>query len=325
MKGIRTIYSLIAIVVFTFAASSLAQAQSTRTWVSGVGDDVNPCSRTAPCKTFAGAISKTATNGEIDVIDPGAFGTMTAIKSVTVDGGGMFAGVLATNTTGFTVNLSTSAANDPVATVRLRRLSISGQGGCGASCGTRTGLRGVHVSNLNTRAVNVTLDDVIIDSFVNEGVLWANNIGGHLIVRNSLIRNNGTAGIRADSTTNTVFMTVDNTHTSLNVQEGVRIEDKVKATIINSVASDNGLNGYVAIATAAGTPNEMNINNSTAANNGQNGIFSVNAGSVIRVSDSEVTNNVTNGFAISGGQLCSNTRNHVTTPTQASNCAFADQ
>jgi hypothetical protein len=325
MKGIRTIYSLIAIVVFTFAASSLAQAQATRTWVSGVGDDVNPCSRTAPCKTFAGAISKTATNGEINVIDPGSFGTLTATKSITVDGGGMFAGVLATATTGFTVNLTTTLANDPVSTVRLRRLSINGTGGCGAGCGTRSGIRGVNVSSANTRAVNVTLDDVIIQNFVNEGVLWANNQGGHLIVRNSSINNNGTAGIRADSTTNTVFLTIDNTHTSLNVQEGVRIEDKVKATIINSVASDNGLNGYVAIATAAGTPNEMNINNSTASNNGQNGVFSVNAGSVIRVTGSQVTNNVTNGFAISGGQLCSNAKNHVTTPTQAPNCTFNDQ
>lgn len=49
--------------------STLAHAQATRTWVSGVGDDANPCSRTAPCKTFAGAISKTAAFGEINVLD----------------------------------------------------------------------------------------------------------------------------------------------------------------------------------------------------------------------------------------------------------------
>ncbi|HLH26208.1 MAG TPA: hypothetical protein VK066_27130, partial [Chloroflexota bacterium] len=48
----------------------VAQAQASRTWVSGVGDDANPCSRTAPCKTFAGAISKTAAGGEIDALDP---------------------------------------------------------------------------------------------------------------------------------------------------------------------------------------------------------------------------------------------------------------
>jgi hypothetical protein len=63
-----------------------AQAQATRTWVSGVGDDANPCSRTAPCKTFAGAISKTAPGGEIDALDPGGFGALTITKSITIDG-----------------------------------------------------------------------------------------------------------------------------------------------------------------------------------------------------------------------------------------------
>src|SRR5260370_9338347 len=65
-----------------------AQAQATRTWVSGVGDDANPCSRTAPCKTFAGAISKTAIGGEIDALDPGGFGAVTITKGITIDGGG---------------------------------------------------------------------------------------------------------------------------------------------------------------------------------------------------------------------------------------------
>src|SRR4051812_27213161 len=77
-----------------------AQAQATRTWVSGVGDDANPCSRTAPCKTFAGAISKTAAGGEINCIDPGGFGAVTITKSMTIDGGGTFGSVLAAGTTG---------------------------------------------------------------------------------------------------------------------------------------------------------------------------------------------------------------------------------
>src|SRR6202046_3797494 len=65
-----------------------AHAQATRTWVSGVGDDANPCSRTAPCKTFAGAIGQTAAGGEIDALDPGGFGEVTITKSITIDGGG---------------------------------------------------------------------------------------------------------------------------------------------------------------------------------------------------------------------------------------------
>src|SRR6266478_9141074 len=85
--------------------SSAAQAQAIRTWVSGVGDDANPCSRTAPCKTFAGAISKTAANGEIDALDPGGFGSVTITKAITIDGGGgQVAGILAALTTGIFVN-----------------------------------------------------------------------------------------------------------------------------------------------------------------------------------------------------------------------------
>jgi hypothetical protein len=96
-------------------------AQATRTWVSGVGDDANPCSRTAPCKTFAGAISKTATNGEINVIDPGGFGAVSITKSITIDGYGPMSSILAAGTNGVIIN--TTDAN---ATVTLRNLSING-------------------------------------------------------------------------------------------------------------------------------------------------------------------------------------------------------
>src|SRR5258705_1725058 len=94
--------------------SSAAQAQATRTWVSGVGDDANPCSRTAPCKTFAGAISKTAAGGEIDALDPGGFGTVSIGKALTIDGSGTFASILNAGTTGIFVN---ATAND-IVTIR---------------------------------------------------------------------------------------------------------------------------------------------------------------------------------------------------------------
>src|ERR671938_795902 len=88
MNKVRLTLNVLAVMVFTMLVSSAAQAQATRTWVSGVGDDVNPCSRTAPCKTYAGAISKTARNGEISTLDPGGFGTITITKSITINGGG---------------------------------------------------------------------------------------------------------------------------------------------------------------------------------------------------------------------------------------------
>ena len=84
MKRVVLYFSILAI---TVGVASMAQGQATRTWVSGVGDDANPCSRTA-CKTFAGAISKTAAGGEIDVLDPGGFGGVTVTKAMTIDGGG---------------------------------------------------------------------------------------------------------------------------------------------------------------------------------------------------------------------------------------------
>src|SRR6476469_1582926 len=84
--------------------TSLAYAQATRTWVSGVGDDANPCSRTAPCKTFAGAISKTAPAGEINVLDPGGFGAVTITKSITIRSDHIEAGVLVSGTNGIVVS-----------------------------------------------------------------------------------------------------------------------------------------------------------------------------------------------------------------------------
>src|SRR6266566_6186450 len=101
-----------------------AQAQASRTWVSGVGDDANPCSRTAPCKTFAGAISKTAAGGEIDALDPGGFGAVTITKGITIDGGGgQVASVLVSGTNGIVVQ-----ANASTDVVTLRNLRINGIG-----------------------------------------------------------------------------------------------------------------------------------------------------------------------------------------------------
>src|SRR5436853_1817773 len=110
MSKFRFTIKILAIAIFTFAFASMAQAQATRTWVSGVGDDANPCSRTAPCKTFAGAISKTAVDGEIDCIDSGGFGAVTITKAITIDGIGVMAGILAAGTNGVNVNDSGSGA-----------------------------------------------------------------------------------------------------------------------------------------------------------------------------------------------------------------------
>jgi hypothetical protein len=102
-------WKLVAVSAVVFVVPvAPAMAQATRTWVSGVGDDVNPCSRTAPCKTFAGAISKTAAGGEINVLDPGGFGGVTITKSITIRADHVEAGVLVSGTSGIIINASAS-------------------------------------------------------------------------------------------------------------------------------------------------------------------------------------------------------------------------
>src|SRR5476649_2165804 len=104
MKKLRFALSVLTVMLFALVFVSAAQAQATRTWVSGVGDDVNPCSRTAPCKTFPGAISKTAAGGEINCLDPGGFGAVTITKSMSIICESGTAGVLVSGTNGIIVN-----------------------------------------------------------------------------------------------------------------------------------------------------------------------------------------------------------------------------
>src|SRR5690349_11933705 len=122
MSKFRFTLHIMAVALLTLTVTSLAQAQATRTWVSGVGDDVNPCSRTAPCKTYAGAISKTAAGGEISTLDPGGFGAVTITKSITLNGDGNLTSILVSGVNG--VNISTNL--QPTDVVILRSLSING-------------------------------------------------------------------------------------------------------------------------------------------------------------------------------------------------------
>ena len=131
-----------ALAALVFGLSAPAAAQATRTWVSGVGDDANPCSRTAPCKTFAGAISKTAVGGEINCLDPGGFGGVTITRSITIDCAGTLGSVLASNTNGIVINAAS-------ADVRLRNLSINGAGN------GITGIRIINASSVHVSGVSI--------------------------------------------------------------------------------------------------------------------------------------------------------------------------
>src|SRR6476646_9504593 len=179
-KGSTTMRMMKVLTVVLLWAG-LAGAQASRTWVSGVGDDANPCSRTAPCKTFAGAISKTAAGGEIDALDPAGYGAVTITKAITIDGGGgQVASVLVSGTNGIVVQAG------PSDVVILRNLRINGIG---------TGINGIRF--LAGKDLNV--EDCYIFGFTTNGLDIALNQATQASVHvfHSVFKNNGGVGIRA--------------------------------------------------------------------------------------------------------------------------------
>ena len=171
MRRITLPLSVLSVVVGICLHAAPAQAQATRTWVSGVGDDANPCSRTAPCKTFAGAISKTAASGEINVLDPGGFGAVTITKSISIISQ-FEAGVLVSGTNGIIVNvLSTD-------NVLLEGLDIEGLG---------TGINGITI----TGGGRTTIRKCSIRDFTQNGINLVGTPLARALIEDSLIVNNG--------------------------------------------------------------------------------------------------------------------------------------
>jgi len=267
---------ILLIASFVLAIASLAQAQATRTWVSGVGDDVNPCSRTAPCKTFAGAISKTADKGEIDCLDPGGFGTVTITKSITIDGttGSGFGSILAAGTNGVNVNDSATATPNTI-NVRLRNLSINGAG-TGLD-----GIRGVAFRNLyieNCQIFNFRSSSTADGLDITATAAATYNV----MVKDSLFENNTGDGIR-QSTGGTLNAYYDGVVIAGNVNGLENLAGT--ANISNSVIDNNSGNGLSATAGSVinATRNQINSNGS--------GVNIIAGGSVIRLNDNTLARN----------------------------------
>ena len=152
---IRLLQLFAALLLVAAFQMTPAHAQASRTYVSGVGDDVNPCSRTAPCKTFAGAISKTALNGEIDCLDPAGYGVVTITKSITIDCSQTLGSILHSGTNGLNIAYDSFATTDTRRTVRLRGLSFQG---------FDTGVIGIRITGAaNAAGSAVFIEDTVID------------------------------------------------------------------------------------------------------------------------------------------------------------------
>jgi len=262
--------------------SATSLGGNSRSWVSGVGDDANPCSRTAPCKTFPGAISKTTENGSINCVDNGAFGTVTITKSITIDCHELYAGVLAAGTNGIVINFDAFNAADTARTVRLRNLNING---------LTTGLNGIRIIGAGTGS-EVMIEDTTIENFSSggpsQGIIDQRSGGGELNVSNTTIRNIGGAsasGIRISSGgANRIHATLDAVHVENGDAFGLLTKTGANAMVTNSVFSGNGSGGIEAENDAV-----IQVEHSVSSDNAF-GLRATSPGT-IRIADNDITFN----------------------------------
>ena len=301
MNKFRLTVKLLVTATFLLAFASLAQAQASRTWVSGVGDDVNPCSRTAPCKTYAGAISKTAVHGEISTLDPGGFGAVTITKSITIEGtqGQGYGSILNSLVTAVTINFdSFTAVGEVQKTVRLRNLNMNG---------FNNGLRGVRI--IGAAAVTGTevfIEDCIIDGNFGSpgrGIEDARNGGGLLSISRTTVRNNGGSGLSTVTTTNGLKIVINDSQFLMNAN-GIAVGNNVKISVYNSNISGNSGSGLFVEDDGAGANTEMNVDHCVVTHNGT-GFNATTANSTIRVSNTTAVNNTTLASAAGGGAVSS--------------------
>lgn len=298
MNKFRLTLNGLAIATVIVAFASFAQGQATRTWVSGVGDDVNPCSRTAPCKTFAGAISKTAKDGEINALDPAGFGALTITKSITVDGSPTgVAGVLNAGVSGIIINITD--VNDVRKSVTLRGI---------ASNGASTGLRGIAI----LAASKVFVENCYIQGNAGNGIDDTRPGGGFLEVSNSSVINNTSNGISVNPSAGSTQINVhiSNCRIQGNGARGIFLGSNVKATVFESTITQNSTGGVFVQQTAGGST-EAAVDHCVVSNTNI-GFIANTASSIIRVSNTTAMNNGGGLASIAGGGQVSSYGNNQT-------------
>jgi hypothetical protein len=293
-----TLYSSLLGALFVAGlAIAPAHAQATRTWVSGVGDDANPCSRTAPCKTWPGAISKTAVGGEIDALDPGGFGTVSITKSITLDGGGgQVASILASGTNGVNVNAVGGV-------VILRNLRFNGLLNSGSP-----GLTGVQVS----AAATVVIEKCDIFGFNTAAVNVTPASGTVAVKIQESTFNNNQAGVLSKPTGGaTVNMSIDHSFLDANVGGAMKIDGtgggSSNVSVNDTSLSLNGGAGANAVSGASGNV-AVDMMRDTITKNGGAGVQANISGggtSSVTVGDSMLSNNATAWQALNGASLLS--------------------
>jgi hypothetical protein len=287
MTKFHPIFKALLVCSFALAFVSIAQAQASRTWVSGSGDDADPCSRTAPCKSFSGAHSKTPVNGEINCIDAGPYGPLIITKSITIDCHEVFAGALHSGQNGVSINFDSFSGTDTRKSVRLRNINYQG---------ANTGTRGIRITGgFGSAGSTVHVQDCLIDGNFGSpgrGIEDNRSGGGSLLVTNTTIRNLSGTGIShaPNSGSTRVDISIDNVRI-FNCLFGVAVSSGGRMSITNSVIAGCTNAGLYAEGPQAAS--ELHADNVVINHNGI-GIQQIAAGT-IRIGNSDITNNTTNG------------------------------
>jgi hypothetical protein len=287
------------VVSFFCLTGPLAFGASNRTWVSGGGSDSGTCPRSTPCATFAYALTQTTAGGEIDVLDPGDFGSVTIGQSVSIVADGVLGGILVTSNDGIHVTAGSSVV------VVLRGLTINsvGSGGVGISFDSPNG--GV-----------LHIEDCTINGFGSDGI--SVNPGGSTkaFIKDTIVRNNG-EGIIFGPTIVKVTASLDNVRVENNGfggnGHGVEAGGNATVSVRNSVAAGNGTAGFYA-SSSPSMPAVMNLESSMASGS-STGVNSDGANSTINMSNVTVVDNTTGLSETSGGHIVSFGNNKITNNT----------
>jgi len=278
MKQLSAVFAFLALATLMMTPAIYAQAN--RTWVSSVGDDANSCSRTAPCKTLAGAISKTAAGGKISVFDSGDFDAVIINKAITINGDGTFASSI----NGVIVNAG------PSDRVILRNLSINSTG---------SDINGIRFLT----GKSLTVENSSISGFTGRGIDVTLTATGDLFVKNTSITNCGT-GVFISTTGAFVLAALNNVDLKGNAN-GVEASTNGRVMISNSNISENTSNGLLASTASS----QINVEGCQIAFNALVGVNASVSGSAIRLSNNQIYNNTT-GISISGGATVSSAGNN---------------
>jgi hypothetical protein len=297
----RRLFVLSIMTLLFLSITTLAYGQATRTWVSGVGDDANPCSRTAPCKTFAGAISKTAARGEISVLDPGGFGAVTITKSITINGEGTLAGILNAGTSGIIINDSATGTPDTIEVV-IRYVSIQGAG---------TGLDGIRFIS----GKKLSVEHCLIQNMTGDGIevttSTPNTTGGAMVsITDTRIEQTGGNGILmapVNGPVNVQIRNVDQFRSA--TTSGMFLNGNIRANVSHSSFSGNHAGAGVTLALTADTT----LDHVEAVGNNI-GVLNNNGTPVTRLKDCVLTGNITNGASNLAGTMTGFQSNIITNP-----------